>query len=197
MIDVPDFQEKDRLAHVVSQTGYRKARRLGLDAADADDAVQEVGLHVLLQRFDTVRDHATPEALLVSHVGYRCLDKHKEHRRRVQREESLTQWDEPASAKNTEDRVSHLTRTPELLTVPHPVERVIELEGAKQQVAKVAAVVRGFSLRRRRIFGLCIVRKRPRREVAKKLGISYGTLRNEVVEINKLLREAVFGAQDA
>jgi RNA polymerase sigma factor (sigma-70 family) len=188
----------DRLAHEVLRAGNRKAQRSGLDAADAKDAVQEVLLRVLLDaaKFETVRSHPNPEAFLVSKVGYRCLDMHKERSQRVQREVSLTQWDERARNEDTEGGVSHLTRTPEPLTVPDPVKRVMELEGAKQQVAKVAAVVRGFSLRRRRIFGLCIVRKRPYTEVAKKLGIREGTLRNEVVKIRKLLRAAVLGAQD-
>ena len=49
----------------------------------------------------------------------------------------------------------------------------------------------------RRIFGLCIVRKRPRKEVARKLGLAEHTVRNEVCEIRRLLNEGVFGSQDA
>jgi RNA polymerase sigma factor (sigma-70 family) len=197
MLYVSDSQEKARLAQELWRAGYRKARRSGLDAADADDAIQEVGLHVLLERFGDVHAKPNPPAFLVSHVGYRCLDRHREHTQRVQREVSLTRWDEGANAQDDEDRVSHRERTPAPLTVPHPVERHMELEEARERVAKVAAVVRGLSPKRRRIFGLCIVCKRPYMEVAKELGIAYSTVRTEVWKIKKLLNKAVFGAQVA
>jgi DNA-directed RNA polymerase specialized sigma24 family protein len=173
---------------------YRAARRKSFDASDAEDA-RQMAFEELLNQPEKLECHPYPDRLLYAVAKYRSRDIAGRRRRQLDQEVPLTRWDPPGDSQGANCGMG-AQDMPAELTVPHPVDRYIELEEAKERVAKVATVVRKLSRKQRRIFGQCIVRKRSRQMVAKELGMNYGTLRNEVVRINQLLWAAVFGAQD-
>ena len=187
----------DRLPENALILAYRTARKKSFDDADAKDAAQTAFEELLKQPEKLKRHpHPHPDRLLYSIAKYRGRDIAGRRRRQLDQEVPLSKWDPPIGSRDADCGMGSQAM-PAALTAPHPVERVIELEEARERVAKIAVVVRGLSPKRRRIFGLCIVRKRPRKEVARKLGLTEHTVRNEVWRIRRLLNEGVFGGQDA
>jgi RNA polymerase sigma factor (sigma-70 family) len=175
-------EDKEKQGQEFLETGSRMARRFWF--ADADDAIQQIALE-LWRKLNIILLHENPAAYIASIVRYRMLDMLKENGRRLREEVSLTRWDDGASTEDTGEDASHLTSMPEPLIVP---DRSTELVGAKQCLAKVEAVVSEFSQEWQYIFEQCMLHERSEKEVAKEIGLAYGTVRNYVRDIRQALR---------
>lgn len=167
----------------------RRARGKGLDDVDADDAVQDAAVYLCIKLLAR-QDHSNPDGLFRSKTKYSALDIVRKRQEQLQSERSLSEWDSPASYREAETgEADGRPRLPEPLTAPDPYEELAEREEKAGQMADVWAVVREFPQKKQYVFEQCMLQERSQQEVAKEVGLAYGTVRNYVSWVEQTLRD--------